>query len=170
MGSFWTFGTLKYCSRYIDDLNAPNANNDICDIICSEIYPDELQIVMTNRDPKSSTFLDLDISITDKKFNSKVYDKRRDFPFSVISFPNLGSNIPRNPTYGVFIGELHRLCKSCSIVDDFILEVKLLINKLVKQRFCKFVLHSKLTRFLKSKPACLHKYWCNLNVQHFLLD
>ena len=32
----------KYCSRYIDDLNIPNANQEICRIICNDIYPEYL--------------------------------------------------------------------------------------------------------------------------------
>ena len=28
---------LKYCSRYIYDLNIPNANHEICRIICNDI-------------------------------------------------------------------------------------------------------------------------------------
>ena len=38
---------------------------------------------MTNSDPNNSTFLDLDIFIKNGKFNSKLYDKRRDFLFIV---------------------------------------------------------------------------------------
>ena len=37
--------------------------------------------------------------------------------------------MPNNPTYGTFIGELHRLCKFCSSLNYFIREVKLLIKK-----------------------------------------
>ena len=159
---------LKYCSRYIDDLNIPNASDDICNIICNDIYPNELEIVLTNSDPKNSTFLDLDIFIKDRKFHTKLYDKRRDFPFKVITFPNLSSNIPFKQSYGVFTGELHRLCKSCSNINDFVLEVQLLINKLCNQKFEKCILLKKLNIFLKKKPACLSKYWRNLNVNDFI--
>ena len=37
---------------------------------------------------------------------SKLYDKRRDFVFKVIIFPNLRSNIPNKTPYGTFIGEI----------------------------------------------------------------
>ena len=159
---------LQYASRYIDDLNVPNSTTEIENIVCSDIYPDELEIVHTNEDPTTSTFLDLDIFINSTKFSTKLYDKRRDFGFKVISFPNLKSNIPSKPSYGTFIGELHRLCKSCSNLNDFINEVKLLVNKLINQNFLKQNLVQKLSKFLNSRPACLNKYWCNLNLSMFL--
>ena len=31
---------LKYCSGYKDDLNVPNASEEICRIVCKEIYPE----------------------------------------------------------------------------------------------------------------------------------
>ena len=43
---------------------------------------------------------------------SKLYDKRRDFVFKVITFLNLRSDIPDNTSYGTFIGEIFRICKS----------------------------------------------------------
>ena len=161
--------TLQNCSRYIDDLNIPNADDDICKIICNEIYPNDLEIVMTNRDMHNSTFLDLDIFIRNNKFHTMLYDKRRDFNFNVVTFPNLKSNIPKKTSYGIFIGELHRICKSSSEVVNFISEVKLLITKLVYQNFNKTILYMKLRDFLKSRPACLTKFWYNFNVTQFML-
>ena len=55
------FNKFKYCSRYIEDLNIPNCNQDICYIISNDIYPEELEIVCTNvNNNMSCTFLDLD--------------------------------------------------------------------------------------------------------------
>ena len=159
---------LKYASRYIDDLNVPNCTTEIEKTICSDIYPDDLEIVRTNDDPNMSTFLDLDIFIDNNKFGTKLYDKRRDFNFKVVSFPNLNSNIPKDPSYGTFIGELHRLCKSCSSLNYFIDEVKLLINKLINQKFRKAILFKKLSQFLKNRPACLNKYWTKVTLSMFL--
>ena len=99
---------LKYASRYIDDLNIPNINDSMCQIICNDIYPDELDIISTNICNLNTTFLDLDIIIEDGRFVSKLYDKRRDFVFKIITFPNLRSNIPipNKTSYGTFIGEI----------------------------------------------------------------
>ena len=159
---------LKHASRYIDDLNVPNIDSNICESICYDIYPEELDIVPTNTSFSNTTFLDLDISVIDGKFISKLYDKRRDFGFKVITFPNLRSNIPNKTSYGTFIGELYRTCKSSTRYEDFIHDVKLLINKLINQKFEKSLLYSCLNRFLRSKPACISKYWHCFNVSEFM--
>ena len=154
--------------HYIDDLNVPNIDSNICESICYDIYPEELDIVPTNTSFSNTTFLDLDISVIDGKFISKLYDKRRDFGFKVITFPNLRSNIPNKTSYGTFIGELYRTCKSSTRYEDFIHDVKLLINKLINQKFEKSLLYSCLNRFLRSKPACISKYWHCFNVSEFM--
>ena len=45
------------------------------------------------------------ISVVNDKFEHKMYDKRNDFPFNVISLPNLSGNIPIEQTYGVFYSQ-----------------------------------------------------------------
>ena len=47
----------------------------MCQIICNDIYPDELDIISTNICNLNTTFLDLDIIIEDGRFVSKLYDK-----------------------------------------------------------------------------------------------
>ena len=139
---------LKYCGRYIDDLSVPNADAEVCHVICNDIYPIDLEIVDTNpTNSCTSTFLDVEISVNNKSFHTKLYDKRRDFSFNVITFPNLRSNVPHKQSYGIFVGELYRICKSSSNVEDFKLEVKLLIKKLINQKFNKCLLLKKLREF-----------------------
>ena len=80
---------LKFCGRYIDDLNIPNADNEVINVVTNDIYPKELKIVDTNpSNEHKSTFLDLEITVVDNSFSTKLYDKRRDFQFNV-SIPNL---------------------------------------------------------------------------------
>ena len=106
----------------------------------------------------------MDIFVADGGFNTKLYDKRRDFPFHVVTFANLKSNIPSSQAYGTFVGEIHRICKSCTKFEDFSSEVKLFVSKLVNQKFNINELYSKLSRFINTKPACLFKYWKNISV------
>ena len=40
--------------------------------------------------------------------STKIYDKRDDFNFKIINFPNMCSNIPASPAYGVYISQLIR--------------------------------------------------------------
>ena len=156
--------TLKFASRYIDDLNTPNISQDIVDIICNDIYPDDLDIVATNTSNKSTTFLDLDIVIDNGKFCTKLYDKRRDFNFKTVSLPSLRSNIP---SYGIFKG-VYRIFKSSSNTSVFINDVKSLISKLVNQKFDKNILYSNLRSLIRCRPACLFKHWHNFSVSDFM--
>ena len=39
--------------------------------------------------------------------------------FEIVNFPFLDGNVPRSPSYGVYISQLNRLARVCSDVDDF---------------------------------------------------
>ena len=96
------------------------------------------------------------LKINDNKFHTKLYDKRRDFAFNVVSFANLTSNIPNKAAYGTFVGELYRIARSSSDIVAFTSDVKLSISKLVRQNFNKNILYHKLTNFIKNYPGGLN--------------
>ena len=50
--------------------------------------------------------------------SSKIYDKADDFNFEIVNFPFLDRDVPRSPSYGVYISQLIRFARVCSIVDD----------------------------------------------------
>ena len=52
----------------------------------------------------------------------QVYDKRKDFPFKVVRYPHLDSEIPTNLPYGVFTGLTYRNDRICTEKEDFIKE------------------------------------------------
>ena len=59
------------------------------------------------------------MSITNGIVSSKIYDKRDDFNFEIVNFPFLDGDVPRSPSYGVYISQLIRFSRVCSIVDYF---------------------------------------------------
>ena len=63
--------------------------------------------------------MDLNLSMANSIVSSKIYDKRDDFGFGTVSFPFLGGDIHRSPSYGVYISQLVRFAHVCSVVDDF---------------------------------------------------
>ena len=63
-------------------------------------------------------FLDLDLSITNGIVSTKIYDKRDDFNFEIVNFPFLGRDVPRSPSYSVYISQLIRFARIFSHVDD----------------------------------------------------
>ena len=61
----------------------------------------------------------LDLSITNGIVSSKIYDKRDDFNFEIVNFPFLDGDVPRSPSYGVYISQLIRFAMVRSNVNDF---------------------------------------------------
>ena len=98
----------------------------------NQIYPSELQLNKANTSDTEAPFLDLHLSISNGFVSSKIYDKRDDFDFDIINIPFLDGDVPRRPSYGVYISQLIRFARVCSHVDDFNTRNKCLTAKLLK--------------------------------------
>ena len=79
-----------------------------------QIYPTELQLNKTNSSDTEAPFLDLNLSITNGIVSSKIYDKR----VEKVNFPFLDGDVPRSPSYGIYISQLIRFARVCSNVDN----------------------------------------------------
>ena len=104
-------------SRYLDDLL--NIDYPYFEQMVGQIYPTELQLNKANSSDTEAPFLDLDLSITNCIVSSTFFDKRDDFNFEIVNFPFLDGDVPRSPSYGVYISQLIRFARVCSNVDDF---------------------------------------------------
>ena len=51
-----------------------------------QIYPTELQLNKANSSDTEAPFLDLNLSLTNVKVSSKIYDKQDDFNFEIANF------------------------------------------------------------------------------------
>ena len=100
-----------------------------------QIYPNELQLNKANSSDTEATFLDLNLSITNGIVSSKTYDKWDDFNFEIVNFPFLDGDVPRSPSYGVYISQLIRFPRVCSNVGDFNNRNLFLTAKLLKQGY-----------------------------------
>ena len=99
------------------------------------IYPGELQLNKANTSDTEAAFLDLNLSIHNNIVSAKIYDKLDDCNFDIVNFPFLGGDVPRRPSYGVYITQLIRFARSSSHVTDFNNRNKFLTAKLLKQGF-----------------------------------
>ena len=81
-----------------------------------QIYPIELQLNKANSSGTEAPILDLNLSLTNGIVSSKIYDKRDDFNFDVVYFPFLDGDVPRSPSYGVYISQLICFARVCSYV------------------------------------------------------
>ena len=73
-----------------------------------QIYPTELQLNKANSSHTEAPFLDFNLSITNGIVSSKIYDKRDDFNYEIVNFPFLDGDVPRSPSYGVYVSQLTR--------------------------------------------------------------
>ena len=97
---------LNSTSSYLDDLL--NIDNPYFEQMVGQIYPTELKLNKANSSYTVALFLDLNLSITNGIVSSKIYDKRDDFNFEIVNFPFCGGDVPRSPSYGVYISQLVR--------------------------------------------------------------
>ena len=104
-------------SGYLDDLL--NIDNPYFEQMVGQIYPTELQLNKANSSDTEASILDLNLSITKGIVSSKISDKQDDFNFEIINFPFLDGDVPRSPSFGVYISQLIHFAKVCANVDVF---------------------------------------------------
>ena len=104
-------------SRFLDDLL--NIDNPYFEQMVDWIYPIELQFNKANFSHTEAPFLYLNLSITNGIISSKINAKWDNFNLEIVNFPFLDGDVPRLPFYGVYISQLIRFARVCSIIDDF---------------------------------------------------
>ena len=123
-------------------------NNPEFENYLGQMYPVEHGIKNTTESTTSASYLDLLLSIgRDGQLHPSIYDKRDVFNFQNTNFPFLGSNIPSSPAYDVFISQLIRYARACSSYECFILRVRRLSSKLLKQGYLVERLKSSFRKF-----------------------
>ena len=108
---------FKDTSRYLYDIftiDNPEFEKHIPDM-----YPTELQLNKANTPDKETSFLDLNIKVIGNEIHISFYDKRDDFGFLIVNFPWSSGDVPRLPSYGVYISQLVRFARCYTSVSDF---------------------------------------------------
>ena len=93
--------------------------------------------------------MELHLSISNGFVSSKIYDKRNDFNSDIANFPFLDGDVPRRPSYGVYISEVIRFARICSHVDDFNTRNKCLTAKLLKHGYRYHKLRKVFSKFYR---------------------
>ena len=143
-------------SRYLDDLL--NIYNPYFEQMVGQIYPTELQLNKANSSDTEALFLDLNLSITNGIVSSKIYDKRDDFNFEIVNFPFLDGDVPRSPSYGVYISQLIPFARVCSNVDDFNNRNLFLTAKLLEQGYRYHKIRKAFSKFYHRHSELIVKY------------
>ena len=118
-------------ARYIDDLLTIN-NDGLMKKYMKNMYPAELELKRENsKTDKSASYLDLQLDVLNGEIVTSLYDKRDDFPFKIVNFPDLSGNIPQDGSYGVFIAQTLRYAKACAKYTDFITRTLMFETQLI---------------------------------------
>ena len=136
---------FNFTYRYIDDVLSIN-NSRFADFL-PLIYPPELEVKETTYTASFASFLDLYLEFDDSGQISTKIDKRDDFNFKIINFPNMCSNIPASPAYGVYISQLISYARASSNYSDFLKRHPHLRNRLLDQGYKKIHLIRSLKKF-----------------------
>ena len=147
-------------TRYIDDLLTIN-NDGLMKQYMSDIYPSELELKHENpKNDKHASYLDMNISVENMEIVTSIYDKRDDFPFKIVNFPDLSGNIPNDGSYGVFIAQTLRYMKACSKYRDFMERTQRLMAQLVQQNFNQKKILKKMKKWTRTstKATVMNKF------------
>ena len=143
-------------SRYLDDIFT--IDNPDFEKYIPDIYPAELQLNKANSSDKQTSFLDLNIKVIGSDIHTSVYDKRDDFGFPIVNFPWLIVDVPRLPSYGIYISQLVRFARCCTSVLDFHSKNLQITSKLLTQGYRYHKLRKTFGKFFRSYSELLSKF------------
>ena len=123
---------LRHVFRFIDDLIALNDNDEFMRSY-KDIYPPEMELKVENEDNLSASFLDLALAVQEGIINTKLFDKRDAFNFSVVRMPFKCSNIPNKMFYSTIGAEVLRICRTTSHYKFFLVSARNLITRMRNQ-------------------------------------
>ena len=123
-----------------------------------DIYPRELQLNKANTSDEETSFLDLNIKVIDKNIHTIVYDKRDDFGFPIVYFPWLSGDVPRLPSYGIYISQLVRFARCWICVFDFHSKNLQITSKLLTQGYRYHKLRKTFGKFFRLYSELLSKF------------
>ena len=144
---------LSLNSRYLDDIAVLNYLG--FGQVAKLIYHSDLILEESEFGYHYDHFLDLNIRIVKGKFVIGIYHKVDDFNFEVISFPFPSSNIHSQVGYSSFYSQLVRYYRLCNNLNDFIVRVKMLKEKLSNRGYSLSTLQKYFLRFCTFYPAPL---------------
>ena len=84
--------------------------------------------------------------------------KRDDFNFETINFPFREGDVPRSPSYDVYISQLIRFSILCSNVSNFNNRNQFLTAKLLKQCYRFHKIHKAISKFYQIRLELIVKY------------
>ena len=117
--------------------------------------------------PAKRGFLALWTRESISSIHTSVYDKRDDFGFPIVNFPWLSGDVPRLPSYGIYISQLVRFARCCTSVLDFHSKNLQITSKLLTQGYRYHKLRKTFGKFFRSYSELLSKFG-DISFQEYL--
>ena len=135
---------FNFTYRYIDDVLSIN-NSRFAEFL-PLIYSPELKVKGPQIPLRPHHFWTYTSNLT--TVVKSVLKYMINFNFKIINFPNMCSNIPASPAYGVYISQLIRYARASSNYSDFLKRHLHLRNRLLDQGYKKIRLIRSLKKFI----------------------
>ena len=100
----------------------------------------------------------MNIKVVGSNIHTSVYDKRDDFGFPIVNFPWLSGDVPRLPSYGIYISQLVPFARCCTSVFDFHSKNLQITSKLLTQGYIYHKLRKTFGKFFRSYSELLSKF------------
>jgi hypothetical protein len=150
--------------RYIDDILCTNDPNFMKK--AELIYDNSLQLECTYNGTHCN-FLDLNITVVNRKAVLSIYNKTDAFPFRVNRFGYPESCVSSKTQYGVLVSQLIRYGRISHDENDFISKAKELFDLYLDRGFKSTQLRITLKHFIRRNKPLLMKFFfpskCNLD-------
>ena len=111
--------------------------------------------------------MDLNIKVIGSDIHTSVYHKRDDFGFPIVNFPWLSGDVPRLPSYGIYISQLVRFARCCTSVFDFHFKNFQITSKLLTQSYRNHKLRKTFGTFFRSYSE-LQSNFCDISFQEYV--
>ena len=102
--------------------------------------------------------MDLHFSISNGFVSYKIYDKRDDFDFDIVSVPFLDGDVPNSAFYGVYSSHFIRFARVSSYVADFNARNKSLTAQLLQQDYRYHKLRKTFSKFYRRHYELVCKF------------
>ena len=155
-------------SRYLNDLL--NIDNIRFEHMVHRIYPAELQLNEANASGTEAAISGLNLLIQNYIVSTKVYGKGDYFNFDIVNFQFVDGDVPRRPSYGVYISQLIRFARASLHVTDFNNHNKFLPAKLLKQGYRFHKLRKAFSKFYHRHFELIEKYHVSQKKNLFVIQ
>ena len=94
----------------------------------------------------------------------KLFDKRDNFPFSIVRMPDLSGNIPSHIFYGSIMSEFLRIARATLLLTDFIPRASILYKRMTNQGGSVHKIFRQIKKAMLRHPEAFLKYKLPSNV------